>query len=83
MLWLMHPRLDSKEDMAGVATEIVDHWNRKLQSSQKKGAKRRGLIAVAFDARNHGSRLVDALANETWRTGNERHAQDMFSVYSE
>jgi pimeloyl-ACP methyl ester carboxylesterase len=80
-LWLMHPRLDTKEDMAGVATTIVDHWNRKSKSSTN--GKRRGLIAVTFDARNHGTRLVDPLSNETWRTGNERHAQDMFSVYSE
>ncbi|CRG83284.1 hypothetical protein PISL3812_00635 [Talaromyces islandicus] len=76
VLWLMHPRLDTKEDMAGVATTIVDHWNRTPAN------KRRGLIAVAFDARNHGTRLVDALSNETWRTGNEKHAQDMFSVYT-
>lgn len=79
VLWLMHPRLDTKEDMAGVATTIVDHWNRTASAGN---ATRRGLIAVAFDARNHGTRLVDALSNETWRTGNEKHAQDMFSVYS-
>lgn len=63
--------------MAGVATTIVDHWSCKNSSTS------RGLIAVAFDARNHGTRLIDALSNETWRTGNEKHAQDMFSVYSE
>ena len=40
-----------------------------------------GLIAVSFDQRNHGSRKIDELANQDWRSGNERHAQDMFSIY--
>ncbi|KAH8688866.1 hypothetical protein BGW36DRAFT_309726 [Talaromyces proteolyticus] len=78
-LWLLHPRLDSQEDMAGVATTVVDYWNQKLK--EKGSGRSRGLIAVAFDARNHGSRQVDEAANHAWRNGNERHAQDMFSVY--
>lgn len=39
------------------------------------------MIAVSFDQRNHGSRLVDEVANAAWRQGNERHAIDMFSGY--
>lgn len=36
---------------------------------------------MAFDQRNHGSREVDKLANEAWKSGNPNHAQDMFSIF--
>jgi len=62
--------------MTPVAASMIRAWN-----EQSKG-KGKGLIAVAFDQRNHGGRQVDKLANEAWRQGNERHAQDMFSIYS-
>ncbi|KAI1156949.1 hypothetical protein F4825DRAFT_446030 [Nemania diffusa] len=75
-LWLHHPRLRRKEDMASVASEILSAFNSSPSTST------RGLIAVAFDQRNHGSRLVDAGANEAWRQGNVRHAQDMFGTVS-
>ncbi|KAF2623853.1 hypothetical protein BU25DRAFT_168303 [Macroventuria anomochaeta] len=74
-LWLLNPRLQTKETMAPIANQVVSAWN----SHPKRGSK--GLIAAAFDQRNHGSRLVDALHNEAWRQGNPRHAQDMFSCY--
>jgi hypothetical protein len=76
-LWLLHPRLATQERMSGIAASAIGDWNSKAQSSTK------GLIAVSFDQRNHGSRLVDPLANEAWRQGNPRHAQDMFSVFRE
>ncbi|KAI1370498.1 Alpha/Beta hydrolase protein [Hypoxylon crocopeplum] len=72
-LWLHHPRLCRKEDMADITNQIFHaHMQRQLST--------RGLIAVAFDQRNHGSRLVDGLANEAWRSGNKTHAQDMFGT---
>ncbi|CAI7594259.1 unnamed protein product [Penicillium pancosmium] len=74
-LWLLHPRLATQERMSGIAASAIGDWNTKPQSSTK------GLIAVSFDQRNHGARLVDPLANEAWRQGNPRHAQDMFSVF--
>jgi pimeloyl-ACP methyl ester carboxylesterase len=77
-LWLLHPRLQTKEVMAPVGASMIQNWNcRRLPGSRK------GLIAVAFDQRNHGSREVDKLANEAWRsqTPNPRHAQDMFSIF--
>lgn len=40
--------------------------------------ERRGLIAIAYDQRNHGTRLVDDRVNGSWREGNENHAVDMF-----
>lgn len=72
-LWLHHPRTRSKEDMADIAARCVGAWG-------QKGSASRGLIGLAFDQRNHGSRLVDEKANGAWRQGNEMHAQDMFGV---
>jgi pimeloyl-ACP methyl ester carboxylesterase len=73
-LWLLNPRLQTKETMAPVAAQIITAWN----ARQPKNV---GLIAAAFDQRNHGSRLIDPLHNEAWRQGNPRHAQDMFGCY--
>ncbi|KAI0098879.1 hypothetical protein GGR51DRAFT_565285 [Nemania sp. FL0031] len=74
-LWLHHPRLRTKDDMAPVAHEMVSAFNASPTST-------RGFIVVAFDQRNHGSRLVDKTANEAWRQGNATHAQDMFGTVS-
>jgi pimeloyl-ACP methyl ester carboxylesterase len=73
-LWLLNPRLQTKETMAPVAAQIISGWN-------STAPKNHGLIAAAFDQRNHGTRLVDKLHNEAWRQGNETHAQDMFGCY--
>ncbi|KAI9647817.1 hypothetical protein NHQ30_004205 [Ciborinia camelliae] len=76
-LWLHHPRLRNKKAMEDVASKCIQEWN------QLSGSNRTmGLIAVAFDQRNHGSREVNALANKSWRDGNETHAQDMFSIFN-
>ncbi|KAK1771122.1 hypothetical protein QBC33DRAFT_232992 [Phialemonium atrogriseum] len=72
-LWLHHPRGQSKEDMADIAARCVAAWN-------GNGNRDRGLIAAAFDQRNHGGRLVRGPANAAWRAGNPTHAQDMFGV---
>ncbi len=42
----------------------------------------RGLIALAYDQRNHGSRMVNEKANGAWKEGNETHAQDMLGIIS-
>jgi pimeloyl-ACP methyl ester carboxylesterase len=73
-LWLLHPRLQTRETMAPIAGQIISTYNSRNKSDK-------GLIAIAFDQRNHGSRQVDKLHNEAWRQGNPRHAQDMFSCY--
>lgn len=77
-LWLLHPRLQTQECMAPIAATTITAWNKCLQDNKDKGT---GLIAVSFDQRNHGTRQVDDLANEAWRSGNASHAQDMFSIY--
>ncbi|KAL8725147.1 MAG: hypothetical protein Q9181_006529 [Wetmoreana brouardii] len=61
--------------MGPLAAATLNDWN------QRKEKDKVGLVAVTFDQRNHGSREVDPLSNEAWRSGNERHAQDMFSIY--
>ncbi|KAF2873551.1 Alpha/Beta hydrolase protein [Massariosphaeria phaeospora] len=79
-LWLLHPRLQTKDTMAPIAAQAILAHNSRIQEG-RSGKNPKGLIAVAFDQRNHGSRMVDQLHNEAWRQGNPRHAQDMFSCY--
>lgn len=71
-IWLLHPRLQEKAIMASVAASCILDWN------QRASADITGLIAVAFDQRNHGTRLSKELSNEAWRQGNVFHAQDMW-----
>ncbi|KAL4894340.1 hypothetical protein BDV59DRAFT_17183 [Aspergillus ambiguus] len=79
-LWLLHPRLATQERMTPIASAVISDWNQRLRDGRTNGPVK-GLIAVAFDQRNHGSRLVDPLGNEAWRQGNPRHAQDMFAMF--
>jgi pimeloyl-ACP methyl ester carboxylesterase len=76
-MWLLHPRLQTQECMAPFAADIITVYNKKHKSNHNA----RGLIAVSFDQRNHGTREVTPLSNEAWRGGNPTHAQDMFSNY--
>lgn len=78
-LWLHHPRTRAKEDMSNIAARCVSAWNHQNGSSGGGGGGR-GLIAAAFDQRNHGGRMVHAPGNAAWRDGNPTHAQDMFSI---
>jgi len=71
-LWLLHPRLKTKQNMESVASSCITDWNGRPASDPKLG-----LIAIAFDQRNHGTREVNSLANESWREKNPTHAQDM------
>lgn len=83
-LWLLHPRLATQERMSGIASSTITDWNNRIRDSRPASNQPvKGLIAVSFDQRNHGTRLVDTLANEAWKQGNPRHAQDMFSVFRE
>ncbi|CAA9962637.1 hypothetical protein PTMSG1_06011 [Pyrenophora teres f. maculata] len=79
-LWLLNPRLQTKETMAPIARRVISSWNKRIQEG-RAGKNPKGLIAAAFDQRNHGSRKVDDMHNQAWREGNERHAQDMFGCY--
>ncbi|OCK77937.1 hypothetical protein K432DRAFT_384272 [Lepidopterella palustris CBS 459.81] len=79
-LWLLHPRLAKQESMYPIGAQTITAWNERIKEG-RAGKSPKGLIAVSFDQRNHGSRKVDDLANQAWREGNPRHAQDMFSIY--
>jgi hypothetical protein len=88
-LWMHHPRTRRKEDMAGIAGRCVGAWNAAVSSSSSSSSGqpgdgghggKRGLIALVYDQRNHGSRVVDEKANGSWREGNAMHAVDMFGA---
>ncbi|ERF76454.1 hypothetical protein EPUS_07334 [Endocarpon pusillum Z07020] len=79
-LWLLHPRLQTQACMQPFAACTIADWNERIREGRAGSSQpAKGLIAVSFDQRNHGTREVDGLANEAWRAGNPRHALDMFS----
>ncbi|KYK60605.1 hypothetical protein DCS_01742 [Drechmeria coniospora] len=74
-LWLLHPRTRTRARMGDVARRVVHAW---IEQRGRRGQERkRGLVALAFDMPNHGSRLVSSLANQAWGGGNDRHAIDL------
>ncbi|UNI20947.1 hypothetical protein JDV02_006989 [Purpureocillium takamizusanense] len=92
-LWLLHPRTRTRARMADIAKRAVHAWKSRRQppeealspavarsgstSSSSSRPTARGLIALAFDMPNHGSRLVSEEANAAWAEGNAQHAVDM------
>ncbi|KAI9849921.1 MAG: hypothetical protein M1837_000135 [Sclerophora amabilis] len=80
-VWLLHPRLSKREQMEPIAVAAINAWKSYIEAECGEEFQKKGLIAVSFDHRNHGSRLVSPEANGTWRNGNPTHAQDMFSIY--
>jgi hypothetical protein len=90
-LWVHHGRLGSKADWTGFADRVIAAWNSHRTGNPPSPPNNsggsgescsRGLIVMAFDQRNHGSRLVHELANSSWRDGNAMHAIDMFGAIS-
>ena len=79
-LWLHHGRSETQESVQPLARHILQAWNARSKSTLSDSTSK-GLIAVTFDQRNHGSRKIDERANRDWLAGNETHAQDMFSIY--
>jgi len=82
VLCLLHPRLETERSMAPIAAQAIHHWNSRLNERAANATRNpvKGLIAVSFDQRNHGTRMTDKLANETWKQGNSRHAQDVCNL---
>lgn len=62
--------------MAPIAAELIRGW---YEVHGREGKV--GVLGAAFDARNHGDRMVDDARNGSWREGNGSHAGDMFGVY--
>ncbi|KAK9468773.1 Alpha/Beta hydrolase protein [Lipomyces arxii] len=42
--------------------------------------RKKGLVFVTMDNRNHGARAIDELSIQTWNKGNVHHGQDMMSM---
>ncbi|KAF9226318.1 alpha/beta-hydrolase [Gyrodon lividus] len=78
-LFLLHGRTQSTESVGAFAKSILD-TNYRTAGAHKK----RDLIVIAFDHRNHGKRLVDALHNDGWHKDpvkdNAQHAVDMYTI---
>lgn len=61
VLWLHHARGSARGDMHDAAAWVLSGWNRQQKQGRAAAtASRRGMIAVAFDQRNHGHRAVHA-----------------------
>lgn len=75
-LWLLHPRTYSRQHMKEFAHLSVSSWLN--QSQEDKNG--RGLLALAFDLPNHGSRLIDEMGNREFDEGNDQHAINMVNT---
>ncbi|KPM34157.1 hypothetical protein AK830_g12419 [Neonectria ditissima] len=73
-LWLLHPRTRTRARMLDIAGRVLATWHARAASGT------RGLVALAFDMPNHGSRLVSQQANLAWDGGNAAHALDMLGM---
>ncbi|KIK94544.1 hypothetical protein PAXRUDRAFT_33468 [Paxillus rubicundulus Ve08.2h10] len=78
-LFLLHGRQESTERVAPIAKSILD-----VNYSPAGAHKKRDLIVIAFDHRNHGTRLLDASRNDGWNRdlnkNNAQHAVDMYTI---
>lgn len=73
VLHLVHPRTRTHSYSETLANLLLtDYYN---DTSNKQP-----LIAVFFDSRNHGERMLSKRANNDWAEGNATHAQDMLST---
>jgi pimeloyl-ACP methyl ester carboxylesterase len=75
-LWLLHGRGDTQDSMSFIAAAMIRAWNKRKQENEKS------LICVSFDQRNHGSRMIDNRANESWNAGNPTHGPDMYTLFT-
>ena len=83
-IWLLHPRLSTKDRMSSIANAVVTSWNRQVSDDRNISnalPPQKGVIAIALDHRNHGTRLVEPSRNGNWREGNARHAEDMYNTF--
>ncbi|WEW60394.1 hypothetical protein PRK78_005879 [Emydomyces testavorans] len=82
-LYVLHARGGTMQSMESIAASAITDWNERLRRGKVAACQQnKGLIAVCFDQRNHGTREVDRLRNEAWKQGNSTHAQDMFSIFN-
>lgn len=72
VVFLLHGRTRTWQDNVPWAHDII--------AFSKSSSPPRPLLAVTFDARNHGDRTVDREKNGSWNEGNPTHAQDMYAI---
>jgi len=82
VLFLLHGRTGSAAQIEIGANIIVQQThNRRIKS---EGGKQLDLIVVTFDHRNHGSRVISSVSNNSWSNNpeqnNDKHAIDMYSI---
>ncbi|KAG2151239.1 Alpha/Beta hydrolase protein [Suillus bovinus] len=81
VLFFLHGRLGSAQ-----VQYVLDIVKAILNESYKSGGgeRKKDLIVVAFDHRNHGARLVDHQRNLVWSKdpaeNNDQHAMDMYTI---
>ncbi|OLL26285.1 hypothetical protein NEOLI_003512 [Neolecta irregularis DAH-3] len=73
VLFLLHGRQGSSNDLTPFVQAL-------LESAAAVQDPKMDLLVVTFDHRNHGHRKVQDLANGSWSSGNQLHAQDMLSI---
>uniref|UniRef100_A0A0L0P4G9 AB hydrolase-1 domain-containing protein n=1 Tax=Candidozyma auris TaxID=498019 RepID=A0A0L0P4G9_CANAR len=71
VLYLLHQRGGDTSYTNAIAQHVIDKFTK---------ASDLPLVAVTFDLRNHGSRVVDDDRNGDWASGNKTHAIDMVSA---
>lgn len=64
--------------MASFASLILSAY----YSSESKSSNSRGLLCLAYDQRNHGTREINPHTTGSWREGNPNHAVDMWGMVS-
>lgn len=73
----MHGRGGSAENEEHICKGI---WASAMETKQRSAgqigmsSRTRELLVIGFDARNHGHRMTDELAQKGWGVGNEKHA---------
>ncbi|UZJ57275.1 hypothetical protein CBS101457_006595 [Exobasidium rhododendri] len=74
----MHGRGGTADNEEGLVRHLYDRANRSAQ--EQGGSKRRELLIVNFDARNHGQRLTNEAGQKGWKQGNTLHALDLYAM---
>ncbi|PIL32173.1 hypothetical protein GSI_05418 [Ganoderma sinense ZZ0214-1] len=78
ILFLLHGRTSRADHLELMVKAFLDEVSTRRRDPAQAGKEAHDLWVVTFDHRNHGSRLVDSLANQAWdkdpNKSNTRHA---------
>lgn len=75
VIYLLHGRGSTYKSTEMVAYKVLEQFYAKKGTQEPQVP----LIAVTFDLRNHGSRLLYEQKNLDWKRGNDTHGVDMVS----